>query len=60
DEAKWISSKTDDDEAFSLLRPCPSEILKAHTISDLVNSRTANRNTPDVIKPYKRENNSLF
>lgn len=60
DEAKWISQKTDDDEAFSLLKPCPSEILKAHTISDLVNSRTANRNTPEVIRPYQRDNDSML
>jgi putative SOS response-associated peptidase YedK len=60
DEAKWISQKTGDDEAFSLLKPCPSEILKAHTISDLVNSRTANRNTPEVILPYQRENDSML
>jgi len=60
DEARWISTATDDDEAFSLLKPCPSVLLKAHTISDLVNSRTANRNTPEVIRPFQRENDSLL
>jgi putative SOS response-associated peptidase YedK len=59
-ERKWISSDTSPDEARSLLRPCPSEILKAHTIGNLVNNRMADRNTPEVIRPVKRENNTLF
>jgi putative SOS response-associated peptidase YedK len=59
-ERKWISSNTSPDEARSLLRPCPSEILKAHTIGDLINNRMADRNTPEVIRPVKRENNTLF
>lgn len=60
DEARWISTSTNDDEAFSLLKPCPSDFLKAHTIGDLVNSRIANRNTPEVIRPYQRKSDSTL
>ena len=45
---------------LSLLKPCPSEILKAHTISNLVNNKSANRNTPEVIRPFTRQNNSFY
>jgi putative SOS response-associated peptidase YedK len=61
DEKKWISHGTSPDEAQALLKPCPSSILKAHTIGDIVNNKSANRNTPEVIRPVAREtNNYLF
>ena len=59
DEWKWISLTTSPEDALSLIKPCPSEILKAHTISSLVNNKSVNRNTPEVIRPYSWENNSL-
>jgi putative SOS response-associated peptidase YedK len=60
DEWKWINLTTYPEDALNLLKPCPSEILKAHTISNLVNNKSANRNTPEVIRPYSWENNSFF
>jgi putative SOS response-associated peptidase YedK len=51
-EKEWIDPETSASEAQSLLRPCPEEILSAHTISPLVNNKSANRNSPEVIKPY--------
>jgi putative SOS response-associated peptidase YedK len=51
-EQKWIDIKTGFNEALQLLRPSPSEILRAHTISDLVNKKSSDRNTPSVIKPF--------
>jgi putative SOS response-associated peptidase YedK len=60
DEERWISQTTAEDEVFTLLKPCPSEILKAHTISDLVNSKTADKNTPEVIQPFSRDNQTLL
>jgi len=59
-ESKWISPGISSDEALAILKPCPSEILKAHTISNLVNNKSTNRNTPEVIRPFARQNNSLF
>jgi putative SOS response-associated peptidase YedK len=55
DENLWINLMTNEQDALSLLIPCPSGILKAHTISNLVNSKTAIRNTPDVIRPFDRK-----
>jgi putative SOS response-associated peptidase YedK len=59
-ENRWIDVSISTDEAISLLYPAPSEILKAHTISPLINDRSANRNTPDVIKPYLYESKNLL
>lgn len=60
DEKKWIDLSLSREEASELLRPYPSELLKAHTISPLVNSRTENRNTPEVIKPYSYKSDNLL
>lgn len=60
-EEKWIDISASSEEAISLLKPCPSESLKAHTISPLVNDRDSDRNTPEVIAPYTRpDSNFLF
>jgi len=60
DEKKWVNAETSIDEAQALLKPCPSDMLKAHTIGDLVNNRFVNRNTPEVIRPVTRETNSFL
>ena len=54
----WVDLNTPLSEIQKLLKPCSPDVLKAHTIGPLVNDRTANRNTPDVIKPfdYYRQN----
>lgn len=45
-ELKWLDISISADDAKKLLKPSEESILKAHTVSPLVNSRTANRNTP--------------
>jgi putative SOS response-associated peptidase YedK len=52
DEAAWLSRSASASDALRLLKPCPSEMLKAHTVSPLVNDRKSERNTPEVISPY--------
>jgi len=52
-ESQWIDLSTPLPDALSLMKPCPSGLLKAHTVGPLVTSRTVNRNTPEVIRPYK-------
>lgn len=52
DEKKWIDISTTLSEASEMLKPCPSKILKAHTISPLINDRNKNRNTPELIIPF--------
>lgn len=59
-EALWIDLSASSTELMNLLKPSPSEILTAHTIGPLVNDKSANRNTPDVIRPYKRQQANLF
>jgi putative SOS response-associated peptidase YedK len=61
DEKKWIDISISPSEALGLLKPYPSDMMKAHTISPLVNNRTANRNIPEVIQPYNYQaTNQLF
>jgi putative SOS response-associated peptidase YedK len=59
-ETKWIDLSLKSDDALSLLKPCPDEILRAHTIGPLINSRTADRNTHDLIKPYNYQQENLL
>jgi putative SOS response-associated peptidase YedK len=59
-ENDWLNLDTSSTDLLNLLRPCQSEILKAHTISPLVNDRNANRNTPEVISIYNYQNNKLL
>lgn len=51
-EITWLDISSGKAELRELMRPYPSEVLKAHTISDLVNRKTAEKNSPDVIKPF--------
>jgi len=59
-ESLWLDTSISLTEAKAILRPSSEELLKAHTVGPLVNSKTANRNTPDVIKPYNYEQQSLL
>ena len=60
-EADWLKQPASLDDILQLLAPCPSEILKAHPVSPLINDKGANRNTPDLIKPYSyNSGNMLF
>jgi putative SOS response-associated peptidase YedK len=51
-EAIWLGQSSTVSDALTVLRPCPADILQAHSISPLINDRGADRNTPEVIKPY--------
>lgn len=59
-ESAWTDKSSSPAAVLSLLKPCPSDILKAHTIGPLVNDRNANRNTPEVIQPYSYKNGNLL
>ncbi len=60
DEKKWIDLTLSSSEALSLLKPSPEDLLKAHTVGPLINNRTANRNTPDLIKPFSYNQDILL
>ena len=59
-EAVWTEQSSSLNDVLTLLRPCPSEILKAHTVSPLINGRGVNRDTPEVIKPYAYNTGNLL
>ena len=52
-ERKWIDMEVEKEAALNLLIPCRSEILSAYTIGDFINRKSIDRNSPEVIKPYK-------
>jgi putative SOS response-associated peptidase YedK len=54
-EKLWINLETSKKDSLEFLKPCTSEILNAWTISDLVNRKSSDRNTPDILKPYNWE-----
>ena len=61
EENRWLDLTIKSSEALEMTKPCPSEILKAHTISLLINNRIADRNSPDIIKHYSwSSEDSLF
>jgi len=59
-ESKWLNLSLGENEILDLLKPAPESILKAHTVSPLINNKTASKNTPQVIKPYKYTTQSLL
>jgi putative SOS response-associated peptidase YedK len=59
-EKLWTDPSTPLDDVHSLLTPCPPELLNAHTVSPLVNERSANRNTPNVIEPFSYNTGNLL
>jgi putative SOS response-associated peptidase YedK len=60
-EKLWLDLSLQKDMVESLLKPCGSEELNAHTISDLINDKSGNKNTPDLISPFSWQvNGTLF
>jgi putative SOS response-associated peptidase YedK len=59
-ETGWLDLSVKKEDALALLTPCPSDNLKAHTISPLINSRSSDRNTPDLILPYNYSTGNLL
>jgi putative SOS response-associated peptidase YedK len=59
-EKVWLENSTPEDQLMTLLKPYPSSILNAYTIGDLITSKSADRNHPDIIRPVKREPDNLL
>ena len=59
-ESLWIDLTASSTELMNLLKPSPSEILAAHTVGPMVNDKSANRNTPEVIRPYNYNHENLL
>jgi putative SOS response-associated peptidase YedK len=60
DERQWLDLSASSDALISLLKPGPNDLIRAHTISPMVNDKTANRNTPEVIRPYIYKSDNLL
>lgn len=52
EEKIWLNRNSSPEDLTNLLKPSKVEKLKAHTIGPLVNNKNADRNTPEVIKPW--------
>ncbi len=59
-EKKWIDLSSSQSDALALLKPYSSELLNAHTIGPLVNSKLLNRNVPEVIRPFDYKSGNLL
>jgi putative SOS response-associated peptidase YedK len=59
-EKLWINMALSSGDALQVLKPYPASLLKAHTISPLITSRTADRNTPELIKPFSYFRDNLL
>jgi putative SOS response-associated peptidase YedK len=51
-ERDWLDLNLDKTKTMELLRPCPSEELKAHSIGPLINNKLADKNNPSIIEKY--------
>jgi putative SOS response-associated peptidase YedK len=59
-ESGWLDLSVSQGDALKMLYHVSPEFLKAHTISPLINSRSSDRNTPEVIKPYNYSKENLL
>lgn len=59
DEELWLNPGLTEAELISLLKPYPSGGLKAHTVSRLINSKSADRNTSEIIRPFDYPDRTL-
>lgn len=56
EEREWLNTGLEKTRVLELLKPCPSEILKAHSVGPLINNRSADRNNPAIIEKYTWDN----
>ena len=59
-EAQWLDTNASKGDLKKMLEPYPEKLIHAHTICDLVNSRTAEKNTPELIRPFVRDTDNLL
>jgi len=51
-EGIWLREGLTRDSLAALMEPVASEMLAAHTVSPLITNARADRNRPELIKPY--------
>jgi putative SOS response-associated peptidase YedK len=51
-ERLWLKEEMDPETRALLMEPVAAELIEAHTISPLITNTRADRNRPELIKPY--------
>jgi putative SOS response-associated peptidase YedK len=51
-EKSWLDLSIPPEKVKTLLKPCGSEVLHAYTIGELINDKSGNKNTPELITPF--------
>ncbi len=59
-EHLWLDLRTDSDALKRVIGSYGEDILSAHTISDLVNSKNTDRNSAEIITPFVRASENLL
>ena len=60
DEKPWIDQDLPLERAIGHLRPISEERMSSHTISRLISKRGVEKNTPELVKPFSYEGNTLW
>jgi putative SOS response-associated peptidase YedK len=59
-EIPWIDPDLDKEEAIGYLKPVSEASMGSHTISKLISKKGVEKNTPELVKPFSYEGNSLW
>jgi putative SOS response-associated peptidase YedK len=60
DEKRWLDITIPFSESLELLKPFNQDEMQAHTISRLITRRGADKNVPELVKPFDYSNRPLF
>ncbi|UCG28844.1 MAG: SOS response-associated peptidase [Bacteroidales bacterium] len=60
DEWQWLDTSVPLSQSLQLLKPYDQARMGAHTISRLITKRGAEKNVPDLVKPFAYPKASLF
>jgi putative SOS response-associated peptidase YedK len=59
-EKVWIDPDLPAEKAVGYLQPVDEELMCSHTISGLISKRGVEKNTPELVRPFSYEGNTLF
>jgi len=59
-EKAWIDPDLPAEKAMGYLQPVDEKLMDSHTISKLISKRGVQKNTPDLVKPFSYQGNSLW
>ena len=59
-EKAWIDPDMPAEKAYTNLKPVGEELMSSHTISKIISKRGVEKNTPELVKPFSYEGNTLW